>query len=559
MPRFIQSRITQEPPTVMRYAALALVVALSSSRALTQPAVEKIDTAAMSRIREEGLNRSHAAETLEGLTDVCGERLSFSPELKAAARWVAARLSSWKLDSVRIDPWTPAEKGWSIRRFSVHMIEPQTVPLIGVAKAWSPGTDGVVRGEAVYLDVKADSEFSRYHGKLKKAFVFISDPRPLGLDFTPFASRTPDSVLLKLANAEPGASRRRGLAFGDSATVRRFRQDALLTSSRLEFCRKEGARVIIDASRGDGGTIMTGAASVPQAPGTPYASRISSYDPKAPDIVPQVSLAAEHYNRIVRLLKQGLPVKMEMDLEVEFTSELQPGLNVLAEIPGTDLEDEVVMIGAHLDSWHAGTGACDNGTGVTTAMEAMRILSAIGLRPRRTIRIGLWSGEEQGLLGSKAFVTKYLGEREGDGRGDQGPVHTTPAYDKFCAYFNDDNGSGKFRGIYLQGNEGLRPVFRAWLAPFGDLGASTVTAANTGGTDHLSFDAIGLPAFQFIQDPLEYGRTYHTNFDTYERASEDDLKQSAVIMAAFAYDAAMREEKLPRKPMPEPQRTSLSQ
>ena len=296
MPRFIQSRITQEPPTVMRYAALALVVALSSSRARTQPAVEKIDTAAMSRIREEGLNRSHAAETLEGLTDVCGERLSFSPELKAAARWVAARLSSWKLDSVRIDPWTPAEKGWSIRRFSVHMIEPQTVPLIGVAKAWSPGTDGVVRGEAVYLDVKADSEFSRYHGKLMKAFVFISDPRPLGLDFTPFASRTPDSVLLKLANAEPGASRRRGLAFGDSATVRRFRQDALLTSSRLEFCRKEGARVIIDASRGDGGTIMT-----------PHVIRTN----EDADLVKRIEAARMLTYRAAWLRTEGLPCTRE--------------------------------------------------------------------------------------------------------------------------------------------------------------------------------------------------------------------------------------------------------
>ncbi|HEX9006496.1 MAG TPA: M20/M25/M40 family metallo-hydrolase, partial [Bacteroidota bacterium] len=267
----------------------------------------------------------------------------------------------------------------------------------------------------------------------------------------------------------------------------------------------------------------------------------------------------EHYNRIVRLLKQGMPVKLEMNLDVETSDKAVPGDNVIGEIPGTDLKDEVVMIGAHLDSWHAGTGGCDNGTGVTTAMEAMRILEAVGAKPRRTIRIGLWGGEEQGLFGSRAYVAKNFAERSGDYRTPQGPVKTKPSYEKFCAYFNDDNGSGKFRGIYLQGNEAVRSIFRAWLAPFQDLGASTVTAANTGGTDHLSFDQVGLPGFQFIQDPLEYGRTYHTNFDTFERASPDDLKQSAVIMAAFAYDAAMRDEKLPRKPMDVPVAASVNQ
>jgi Zn-dependent M28 family amino/carboxypeptidase len=293
---------------------------------------------------------------------------------------------------------------------------------------------------------------------------------------------------------------------------------------------------------------------------------VNSYDLKSPAILPQVTLAAEHYDRIMRILQKGVTVKLEMDVDVEFTDDLQPGINVVGEIPGSDLKDEVVMVGAHLDSWHAGTGACDNGSGVITAMEAMRILKALDLKPRRTIRIGLWGGEEQGLFGSKAYVTQHLGERPsgsslgaaGAVSGGQGELTKKDGYEKFSAYFNDDNGTGKFRGIYLQGNEAVRPIFRAWLAPFQDLGASTISLSNTGGTDHLSFDAIGLPGFQFIQDPVEYGRTYHSNMDVYERVSADDLKQDAVMMAAFAYNAAMRDEKLPHKPVQTPPRISGS-
>ncbi len=536
----------------MRRTVMVFLFLLGNGFALSQNAVEPVDTAMMTRIRSEEMNHSEAAATLEGLTDYCGARLSWSPEFQAAAAWVMNKLKSWHLENVHEEEFAPSGKPWSIKRFSAHMIEPRVVPLIGVAKAWSPGTNGTVQGPAVYLDIKSDSDFARYKGKLRKTFVFISDVKPMEMNFNPMATRVPDSTLLKLANAAPGAARRRGGPFADTAMMRHFREEARLAGKKLEFCIQERAYAIIDETRGDGGTIMTGAASVPQpetTPGTPM-RRVSAYEADAPKILPQVSLAGEQYNRIVRLLKQNIPVKLEMELDVDMPDKPVPGMNVIGEIPGTDLKDEVVMVGGHLDSWHPGTGACDNGTGAVTAMEAIRILAALDVKPRRTIRVALWGGEEQGLFGSKAYVAQHFGEREGESFNPSGPLKPKPDYDKFCAYFNDDNGSGRFRGIYLQGDEEARPIFRAWLTPFADLGASTVSAANTGGTDHLSFDAIGLPGFQFIQDPLEYGRTYHTNFDVYERASESDLKQSATIMASFAYDAAMREQKLPHLYVP---------
>ena len=523
---------------------------------------EKVDTASISKIKDEGFNHSQAMELMSYLTDVCGSRLTWSPEYKAAADWTSSKLTEWKLQNVHLETWAPSGRGWSLRHFSAHMLEPKTIPLIGYPKAWSPATDGTIKGKAVYLDVKADSDFAKYKGKLKGAIVLISDLRDLPQNFKPFAERLQDDALLKLANADAGSSQRRGGWRGDTTMFHRFREDARLTTAKLEFCRKEKVLAIVDGARQDGGTLMVVSASAPQPPdsGRPGPPRVNPYDEKAPAILPQVTLAAEHYDRIMRILQKGIPVKLEMEVQVEFTDDMQQGINVIGEIPGTDLKDEVVMVGAHLDSWHAGTGACDNGTGVITAMEAMRILKALDLKPRRTIRIGLWGGEEEGLYGSKAYVTQHLGERAGSQQpfGPPGELTKKEGYEKFSAYFNDDNGTGKYRGIYLQGNESLRPIFRAWLAPFQDLGASTISLTNTGGTDHLSFDAVGLPGFQFIQDPVEYGRTYHSNMDVYERVSADDLKQDAVMMAAFAYTAAMRDEKLPRKPTQVPPRVSGS-
>jgi hypothetical protein len=339
---------------------------------------------------------------------------------------------------------------------------------------------------------------------------------------------------------------------------------------RTKFVADEGAAMMLEPGRGDGGTIFVQQATVPPAsipetldPATfqSFRSRgVAPYDKNAPAFLPQVVVSAEHYNRMLRMIQAGERVRMNVNLEVQFQDQDLMGYNTIAEIPGTDLKDEVVIIGGHLDSWHGGTGATDNASGCAVAMEAARILLALNLRPRRTIRVALWSGEEQGLLGSRAYVKQHFGEIvqptpatavAPQSPAPRGRLVTKPGYDKFAGYFNLDNGTGKIRGVYLQGNEGVRPLFRSWLMPFRDLGAQTLSISNTGGTDHLAFDAIGLPGFQFIQDEVEYEtRTHHSNQDVFDRIQADDMKQAATVMAAFAYQAAMRDEKLPRKPAP---------
>jgi Zn-dependent M28 family amino/carboxypeptidase len=315
------------------------------------------------------------------------------------------------------------------------------------------------------------------------------------------------------------------------------------------LCQKEGVVAILEASpssRLEDGTVAVAGATVPYPAETPFSQRVSVYKANAPKILPQVVVAAEHYNRMVRQIQNGQPVKLELSLETEFTPSA-PGYNVIGEIPGTDLKDEVVMIGAHLDSWHSGTGTTDNAAGSAVMLEAMRILKALDVTPRRTIRIAQWGGEEQGLIGSRSYVKRTLGERL-DKSFPYDSIQLKPAADKFSVYFNMDNGTGKFRGVYLQGNEKIAPIFRSWLKSFNKMGASTLTLQNTGGTDHLSFDAIGLPGFQFIQDPIEYGsRTHHTSMDLFDKALEPDLKHNAVMIATFAWLAAQRDEKMPRK------------
>jgi len=391
--------------------------------------------------------------------------------------------------------------------------------------------------------------------------------------------RMDEKALLALADApEPRGGGNRG-NFGNNPT---FRTALQLTNAKLRFFQQEGAALLIDPSRGDGGTIFVQSASVPQPPSDPNVTTpnrgIPAYDKNAPKVTPQLVLSIEQYNRIVRMLQAGEAVKMSVDLSVAFHDTDLMSYNTVAEIPGTDLKDEIVMLGGHMDSWHSGTGATDNGAGVSVAMEAVRIIQALGLKPRRTIRIALWSGEEEGLLGSRAYVTEHFGSMQaapastvsgsgngngtgmgsgngaGNGNGPQGQptapqvLVKKPEWEKLSGYFNLDNGTGRIRGVYLQGNEAIRPLFRQWLAPFKDMGATTLSISNTGGTDHLSFDGVGLPGFQFIQDEIEYDtRTHHSNQDVFDRIQADDMKQAATIMAAFVYNTAMRDEKLPRR------------
>jgi carboxypeptidase Q len=537
-------------------AGIAVVLVVWMHVGVAQTAQEKVDTAAISRIIDEGMNRSQVMEILSYLTDVYGPRLTGSPEYREAAEWAKKQLEAYGVSNVRLESWGTFGRGWTLKRFYAHAVEPRSFPVIGYPKAWSPGTKGRIKANGVLLNVKSEAELDSYKGKLKGAIVLLNDPRTLEANVQPLAERLSDSALLEMANAQPPSPRP---FVRDTAAMRRFMERGRLMTQKIEFCIKEGAAAVLEVTtRGDGGTLFVQGATVPQPPNTPFDQRINPYDEKAPRNVPQIVLTPEHYNRLARMIQKGKTVKMELEVEVEFTG-VQDGINIIGEIPGADLKDEIVMIGAHFDSWHSGTGTTDNGTGSAVCIEAMRILKTLNLPLRRTVRIGLWGGEEQGLIGSRMYVTKYFGEREGGRMMPTGPLKTKPEYDKFAVYFNHDNGTGKVRGVYMQGNEAVRPIFRTWLAPFEKFGASTLTLQNTGGTDHLSFDAIGLPGFQFIQDPVEYDtRTHHSNMDVYERAQEPDLKQAAIIMAAFAYNAAMRDGKFPRKPVQEPPRPAGS-
>ncbi|HEX9614157.1 MAG TPA: M20/M25/M40 family metallo-hydrolase, partial [Bacteroidota bacterium] len=484
-------------------------------------------------------------ELMSYLTDVYGPRLAWSPEYREAAVWASQKLKQWGLHNVHFDNAGPVGKGWTLKRFSANVLTPRAFPLIAYPKAWSPGTKGTVRGNVVVLDAEKEADLKKFAGKLKSAFVLISDPREVSAHFNAEATRLTESDLLEMANAGEPRPRVRG-RFGDSASAAMFPERTQLAARKLQFCLDEGAAAVLDAGRGDGGTIFVQQSAVSVIPKTvsEIFGRPGAQSPGAPKIPVQVSVAAEHYNRMIRMIGKGQNLTMEMNLEVEF-SRPDSTFNIIAEIPGTELKDEVVMIGAHFDSWQAGTGATDNATGSAVCMEAMRILQKVGLKPRRTIRIGLWAAEEQGLHGSKEYVKEFLGERTSEA------LETRPAYDNFQVYFNNDNGSGKVRGIYLQGNEAARPIFRSWFEAVKDPTARTITLSNTGGTDHLSFDAIGLPGFQFIQDPIEYStRTHHSNMDFYDRVQAEDVKQGAIMMAVFAYNAAMMDGKFPRKSMP---------
>lgn len=504
---------------------------------------ERVDTASVSKLKAEGYDRSQVMNILSMLTDIHGPRLTNSPGYKQAADYAKATLESWGLQKVYFDTWDENfGTGWQLKKFSLQNIAPVYFPVIAYPKAWSPGIKGVIKAEAIYLDIKKEEDLAKYKGKLKGKIVLFSLPTPVKPGFVPDATRFADSTLLQMANS--GAT--------EAFTGRRFQSPAepqRLAYLKWDLCQKEGVAAVLEASpnsRLEDGTMTVSAATVPYSAEVPNDKRLRAYSAGAPKILPQVVVAAEHYNRMVRQIQKGIPVQLELALETEFTP-AAPGFNVIGEIPGTDLKDEVVMIGAHLDSWHSGTGTTDNGSGSAVMMEAMRLIKSLGVSPRRTIRIGLWGGEEQGLLGSRSYVKRTFGERK-DKRFPYDSVFLTPAAQKFSVYFNMDNGTGKYRGVFLQGNEAARPIFREWLKPFEKSGASTLTLRNTSGTDHLSFDGIGLPGFQFIQDPIEYStRTHHTSMDVYDKAVEADLKQNAVMTAVFAWLAANRDGLMPRK------------
>ncbi len=504
-------------------------------------AEEKVDLTMVHRIRQEALQNSKVMDHMFWLTDANGPRLTGSAGYRRAAEWVVKQAGEYGIASAKLDKWGPFGRGWEFSRFSVHLIEPVYTPLIGFPLAWSSATDGTVLGEPVLAVIRSPEDMEKHKGKLKGKIVMIDSPRATPLLTNPLARRHTDADLAGLELApEPGQlspffQRTRdlepalspGSPFRSMDEMRRFR------SRRTEFLKQEGVLAVIGTgTSGDGGTL--------------FATSGGSHDVKTPVPPPMIALTPEHYNRITRLLEKKVPVKVEFELQARIIEENQDSWNVTAEIAGARKKDEVVMIGAHLDSWHGGTGATDNAAGSAVALEVLRILKSLNVSMDRTVRMGLWSGEEQGLLGSRAYVKENFA--------DPTKMELKPGHARLSAYYNLDNGTGKIRGVYLQGNDMVRPIFSAWLQPFKDLGASTLSIRQTGGTDHLSFDAVGLPAFQFIQDPVEYStRTHHSNMDVYDHISRGDLMQASAIMASFVYHTAMRDQLLPRKPLPKPQ------
>jgi carboxypeptidase Q len=501
---------------------------------------EKVDAAMMQKIRKEGLENSKVMEIAFNLTDKSGNRLTASPGFMRAATYAKNTLEGFGLKNAAIDPWGEFGKGWELEKSYVALTAPYYKSLPAYVKAWSGSTKGLRKAEVILVKLKDSTSLEAYRGKLKNKIIMM-EPAVMA-SYTPSfkadARRYEDAELQKMADEKPAApgagGRPGGGRFGN------FNQDSARAAARAVTLFKEMA-----IKENAVGIFSNGTAR--SHDGTVFAQGGGTYKKDDPENLLDIVLGVEDFNTILRLVKTGSPVSLDVDVKTKFQTQDLSGYNVIAEIPGTDptLKDEVVMLGAHLDSWQTATGATDNASGSSVMIEAMRILKALGVQPKRTIRIALWSGEEQGLLGSRGYVKKTFA--------DPATMTTTPAHEKFSSYFNIDNGTGKIRGIYLQGNEQCRDIFTAWLAPFNDLGAKTVTTSNTGGTDHQSFDGVGLPGFQFIQDPIEYdSRNHHSNMDVYDHLIEADLKQISTIVAAFVYNAAQRDQKLPRKEMPKP-------
>jgi carboxypeptidase Q len=499
-----------------RPTALALLLAVLAP-ALPAPAqtiAERVDLAVVERIRDEGLNRSGLEPLAWYLTDVIGPRLTGSTGMRRANEWTAEMFRSWGLANVRVEPWGEFGRGWERVSYYGRMLEPFVQPLHATPLAWTGSTPGRVDGPVIAIEAETPDELvARYRGRLGGAFVLAQAPVPIGPEFEPFTRRFDAATLLEPPSAAPAGPP------PAAARAMQMVQRAQAFNQVLDsMMRAEGAHALLRPSQWAYGILRVGGGG--------------SRSPQDPEAMPALVVSHDHYGQMWRNVTRGVPVRIELDVQNRFLTDDLLGYNTLADLPGGDLADEYVMIGAHLDSWHSGTGATDNAAGSVVMMEAMRILKTLGLQPRRTIRVALWSGEEQGLLGSRFWVQ-----------------NNEPLWPRISAYLNIDNGTGRVRGIWNQSNEAVTGIFEQILWPFRDLGVVAVRHGNTGGTDHLAFDRVGIPGFNFIQDPIEYSlRTHHSNVDTYDRLVLDDLRQAAVVVAATAWHLAMRDEPLPRKP-----------
>jgi carboxypeptidase Q len=524
---------------------------------LPQPEHETLDYGMYQRIRVEGLEHSHVMEYASALDDDIGPRLTGSQNLKHANEWTRDQFTAMGCTNAHVEDWGEFGMGWQQLNTWVRMASPDTAVFIAQASPWSPGTNGAITAPAVSVEVKEEKDLEKYKGKLAGKIVLFGPMREVKPVTKPLWVRLDDAELKKLTEYPTKPSNREW--------VQGFmKQQELRQKVGKLFADEHVAAVLLPSRDGrDGGG----------SGGTIFVDNFGtfgweSYKREHANPFPMAVMAIENYGRVYRLLKANVPVSIELNIDTKFTGDHEHGFDTIAEIPGADpkLKDEVVMVGGHLDSWAAGTGATDNGAGTVVTMEVMRILNTLGVKPRRTIRAGLWTGEEQGEYGSYGYVRQHFGGVPPSTAPDQlklpewlrkpgGPIQLGPDYQKISAYYNVDNGSGKIRGIYLQQNAAIAPIFQQWIEPLKDLGVSTITLDNTGGTDHEAFNEIGIPGFQFIQDPLDYdARAHHSNMDTYERLSPEDLAQAAVVEAIFVYNTAMRDQMLPRKPFPHPER-----
>ncbi|MCB9081085.1 MAG: M28 family peptidase [Lewinellaceae bacterium] len=518
---------------MLRKIFLLLAVGFSTLTLLS--AQEPVNAELNTAIRKHGLEQSQVMDIAGWLTDVYGPRLTGSPMLDKAMDWAEKELKSWGMTNVHREEWGPFGRGWEFSHFTMHAVTPNAFPIIAYPKAWSPGTKGEVTGSVVYLQAEKEEDLAKYKGKLKGTFVLLDTIRQVEEWMDAPAKRLDTDDLLDLANSpEPTPRPNR-----DYNRLGGFSFNRVL----WKFLTEEQPLAVLDRGyKGNMGTVFVSQARAAEG----------SAQAKDAKIVPQATLAVEHYNRIFRMMQKGLPVTLSMNLKASYSNPDEMEHNLIAEIPGTDLKDEVVMFGAHFDSWHTGTGATDNGAGSAVMMEAARILlqtiKETGIQPRRTLRLALWTGEEQGLYGSRGYVRDHFANTSPDGS----TQSLKMAQKQVSAYYNLDNGTGRIRGVYLQGNTAVAPIFRAWLAPFKDLDAGTLSYSNTGGTDHLPFDAVGIPGFQFIQDPVAYStQTHHSNMDNLDHLVGDDLKQAATIIASFIFHTAQRDGMIPRKPIDE--------
>ena len=532
--------------------------------ALSLAAQDRVDLGVVDRIKTEAFERSKVMDHLYQITEVRGPRLTGSPGFDEAAKWAAERLGEYGIQNVHLEHWGPFGKSWTVQQSSVELIEPRYVSLDAAPLAWSSSTNGPVSGDLILAPLRAsyrdgpkkvrqeiDAWKAQWTGKLRGKIVLLNEAKIPRQQTNPQFRRYTDADLHDMSLAPTPAAKVTAKNLTDltwpedpdelgklMASLPNALMEQIydlydsVASERGAFLAKEGvAGVILEDDRAHEGMVFAEAAG-----------SFKSAEQAAP---PTFVITAEQYDRIARAVDKMQPVRIRLNLKAATSDRDVGGANIVGEIPGGDKKDEVVMIGAHFDSWHTATGATDNGAGSAVMIEVMRILKALNLSMDRTVRIGLWSGEEQGLFGSRAYVKEHLA--------DPATMHVTADHAKFDGYFNLDNGSGKIRGVYLQGNEAMRPVFETWLAPFRDLGVTTVTIRNTTGTDHLSFDAVGLPGFQFIQDPLDYGTiTHHSSMDTYDHAIPEDLMQASAVIATVVYEAANRKEMLPRRELPKP-------